>query len=170
MFALGLVLNIIGIGVFCWAIFSLTVYALPLFVAANVGLATFNGGAGVVGALLVGSAAAGLTLISGQLAFAAARSVLLRGIVAAIFLVPAGIAGHHGALALSQLVVPSPLWREAFAWVGVVFICGAAWTRLAVFSVPCPSPGSAERGQSQPDLATTTGEGLSARLGGVRSQ
>jgi hypothetical protein len=159
MFALGLVLNIIGIGAFCWAIFSLTVYALPLFVAANVGLATFNGGAGVVGALLVGSAAAGLTLISGQLAFAAARSALLRGIVAAIFLVPAGVAGYHGALALSRLVVPSPLWRQAFAWIGVVIICGAAWTRLAVFAAPRPLQGSAERGQPQPNLTTATGEG-----------
>jgi len=32
MFALGLLLNIAGIGVFCWLIFTLAVYALPFFV------------------------------------------------------------------------------------------------------------------------------------------
>jgi hypothetical protein len=30
MLALGLLLNIAGIGVFCWLIFTLAVYALPL--------------------------------------------------------------------------------------------------------------------------------------------
>jgi hypothetical protein len=33
MLALGLVLNTVGIGSFCWLIFALAVYALPFFVA-----------------------------------------------------------------------------------------------------------------------------------------
>ena len=33
MLALGLLLNIAGIGLFCWLIFTLAVYALPFFVA-----------------------------------------------------------------------------------------------------------------------------------------
>ncbi|MGY3442798.1 hypothetical protein [Bradyrhizobium sp. USDA 4473] len=33
MLAIGLVLNTLGIGLFCWAIFTLAVYALPFFVA-----------------------------------------------------------------------------------------------------------------------------------------
>jgi hypothetical protein len=159
MLALGLALNIVGIGAFCWAIFALTIYAFPLFVAASVGLAAFNSGAGVLGALIVGSAVAGLTLAFGQLAFAAARSLVLRGVIAALFLIPASVAGYNASLALSQLVVPSPLWREAFAWIGVVVICGAAWTRLAVFATPRPLSGSAEGGHSQRDLAATTGKG-----------
>ena len=32
MLALGLVLNIAGVGLFCWLIFTLAVYALPFFV------------------------------------------------------------------------------------------------------------------------------------------
>jgi len=32
MLALGLLLNFAGIGLFCWLIFTLAVYALPFFV------------------------------------------------------------------------------------------------------------------------------------------
>ena len=35
MLALGLVLNTVGIGLFCWLIFTLAVYALPFFVAVS---------------------------------------------------------------------------------------------------------------------------------------
>ena len=60
MLALGLVLNTVGIGLFCWLIFALAVYALPFFVAVSVGMLAFHSGAGVVGALLVGIAAGAL--------------------------------------------------------------------------------------------------------------
>ncbi|CKZ82940.1 MAG: hypothetical protein ACJAVZ_001304 [Afipia broomeae] len=32
MFTIGIVLNLTGLGVFCWLLFSAAVYALPLFV------------------------------------------------------------------------------------------------------------------------------------------
>ena len=38
MLVLGLLLNTVGIGLFCWLIFTLAVYALPLFVAVSVGI------------------------------------------------------------------------------------------------------------------------------------
>ena len=31
MLALGIVLNIIGLGVFCWVLYTLAIYALPFF-------------------------------------------------------------------------------------------------------------------------------------------
>jgi hypothetical protein len=49
MLALGLVLNTVGIGLFCWLIFTLAVYALPFFVAINAGIWAFHSGAGVLG-------------------------------------------------------------------------------------------------------------------------
>ena len=58
MLAIGLILSIFGIGLFCWLIFALAVYALPFFVGLTVGMAAFHSGAGVIGALLVGSSAA----------------------------------------------------------------------------------------------------------------
>ena len=51
MLALGLVLNTVGIGLFCWLIFALAVYAVPFFVAVSIGMLTFHSGAGVIGAL-----------------------------------------------------------------------------------------------------------------------
>ena len=62
MLVLGLLLNMFGIGLFCWLIFTLAVYALPFFVGLTAGMAAFHGGAGVLGAPLVGIAAGALTL------------------------------------------------------------------------------------------------------------
>ena len=60
MLALGLVLNTVGIGLFCWLIFTLAVYALPFFVAIDASACRpLHSGAGVLGAPLVGIAAGG---------------------------------------------------------------------------------------------------------------
>ena len=57
---LDFVLNTVGIGLFCWLIFTLAVYALPFFVAVNAGMSAFHSGAGILGAPLVGIAAGGM--------------------------------------------------------------------------------------------------------------
>ncbi|QOZ24252.1 hypothetical protein [Bradyrhizobium sp. CCBAU 51753] len=132
--ALGLVLNALGIGLFCWAVFALAVYALPFFVALNCGMIAFHGGAGVIGALLVAIAAGVLTFAVGETTFAASRSVALRVMIATIFAVPAAIAGYNVVLALSQLGVPSLAWREAFACLGAFCVGGTTWTRLTVLA------------------------------------
>ena len=138
MLALGLVLNTVGIGLFCWLIFTLAVYALPFFVAVSAGLMAYQSGAGILGAPLVGIAAGGVTLAVGQTAFAIARFSILRAAIAAVFAVPAAIAGYHVVFAMSQLGMPSLAWREVFACLGAVFIGGTALTRLAVFAEPRP--------------------------------
>ncbi|TYO63371.1 hypothetical protein FXV83_27865 [Bradyrhizobium hipponense] len=150
MLALGLVLNTLGIGLFCWAIFALAVYALPFFVALRVG---------VVGALLIGIASGALTLAAGQVAVAVSRSLTLRVAIATAFVVPAAIAGYHLVLALSQIGVPSLAWREAFACLGAVCIGGTAWARLTVFAETSPfeSAGVAEK-MPQPVLTAATHE------------
>ena len=160
MLALGLVLNTVGIGLFCWLIFALAVYALPFFVAVSVGIMAFHGGAGVVGALLIGIAAGALTLAIGQTAFAIGRSPILRATIAAVFAVPAAIAGYHVVLAMSQIGVPSLAWREVFACLGAVFIGGTAWTRLAVFAEPRPlESGRVVRSTPPTVLTTATRDG-----------
>lgn len=134
MLALGLVLNTLGIGLFCWAIFALAVYALPFFVALSIGMTALQSGAGVVGALLIGTAGGALTLGFAQTAVAITRSLTLRIAIATAFAVPAAVAGHHLILAVSQIGVPSPAWREVFACLGAVCIGGTAWTRLTAFA------------------------------------
>ncbi|MCK1479459.1 hypothetical protein IVB27_33130 [Bradyrhizobium sp. 197] len=133
-----LVLNTFGIGLFCWLILALAVYALPFFVALSVGMLAFRDGAGVVGALLIGISSGALTLAAGQVAVAVSRSLTLRVAIASVFAIPAAIAGYHVMFALSQLGVPSPVWREAFACVGAVCIGGTAWARLTVFAKTRP--------------------------------
>jgi hypothetical protein len=78
MLALGLLLNTVGIGLFCWLIFTLAVHTLPFFVAINAGILAFHSGAGVLGALIVAVAAGGMSLAIAQIAFAMTRSLTFR--------------------------------------------------------------------------------------------
>ncbi|MET4043813.1 MFS family permease [Bradyrhizobium sp. RT6a] len=154
MLALGLVLNTLGIGLFCWAIFALAVYALPFFVALNVGMLAFRDGAGVFGALLIGIASGALTLAVSQVAVANTRSLALRVAIATAFAVPAAIAGYHVVFALSQIGVPSLAWREAFAGLGAVCVGVTAWMRLIVFAETRP-PESAKVAEEMPQPILT---------------
>jgi hypothetical protein len=159
MLVIGLILSIFGIGFLCWLIFTLAVYALPFFVGLTAGMAAFHGGAGVIGALLVGIVVGAVTLGIGQIAFAVVRPLPLRAAIAAAFAIPAAIAGYHAVLGLSQIGVPSLFWREVFAWIGAIFIGGTAWARMAIFADPLPlRPGRASQNESQPTLTAATRE------------
>ena len=159
MLVIGLILSVFGIGLFCWLIFTLAVYALPFFVGLTAGMAAFHSGAGVIGTLLVGIVVGALTLGVGQIAFAVARPLLLRAAIAAAFAIPAAIAGYHAVLGLSQIGVPSLLWREVSAWIGAILIGGTAWARMTVFAEPLPlQPGGASQNEPQPLLTTATRE------------
>ncbi|XSC47589.1 hypothetical protein ACF1BQ_020415 [Bradyrhizobium sp. RDT10] len=160
MLALGLVLNTLGIGLFCWAIFALAVYALPFLVALSIGMTALQGGAGVVSALLIGTAGGALTLVLGQTAVAITRSLTLRVAIATAFAVPAAVAGYHVVFALSQVGASSPAWCEVFACVGALCVGGTAWMRLTTFAEirPCESAGVVEK-PSQPILTAATREG-----------
>src|SRR5579872_5609240 len=159
MLVIGLILSMFGIGLFCWLIFTLAVYALPFFVGLTAGIAAFHGGAGVIGALLVGVVAGALTLGVGQIAFAVVRPLPLRAAIAAAFAIPAAIAGYYAVLGLSQIGVPSLIWREVFAWIGAIIIGGTAWARMTVFAEPRPlRPGGAPQDEPQPLLTAATRE------------
>jgi hypothetical protein len=138
MLALGLILSFFGISLFCWMIFTLTVYALPFFVGLTAGMAALHNGAGILGAFLAGIVVGALTLSVGQVAFARVRLIPLRAAIATAFVIPAAIAGHHAVLGLSQIGVPSPFWREAFAWVSAIVIGCTAWARMTVLAEPLP--------------------------------
>ena len=113
-----------------------------------------HGGAGILGAPVVGIAAGGMTLAIGQTAFAMTRSVITRAIVAALFAVPATLAGYQLVFAMSQIGVPSLAWREIFACLGALFIGGTAWTRLTIFTEARPlSSGREARNDPKPVLS-----------------
>jgi hypothetical protein len=138
MLALGLVLNTLGIGLFCWAIFALAVYALPFFVALSIGMTSLQSGGGVAGALLIGTTGGALTLVLGQTAVVVTRSLTLHIVIATAFAVPAAVAGYHLVFALSQIGVSSMAWREVLAFLGAICVGGTAWTRLTIFAEAHP--------------------------------
>ena len=146
MLVIGLVLSVVGIGFFCWLLFTLAVYALPFFAGMTAGLAAFHSGSGVIGALIVAVLAGGATLAIGQIAFATVRTPLIRAAIALLYAVPAAIAGYHATFGLAHIGVPSEGWREAFAIVGAVLVGGTAWARMSLF-VP-PHVGRQSRGRS----------------------
>jgi hypothetical protein len=150
MLALGILFNTFGIGLFCWLIFTLAIYALPFFVAVSAGIIAFHSGAGFLGAPIIGIAAAAVTLTIGQTAFANARSLILRTAIAASFAIPAALSGYHVVLVMSQIGVPSIVWRQVFACLGAAFIGGTAWLRLTV---------SAERRPPQRKLTAVARQG-----------
>ncbi|MDA9443355.1 hypothetical protein XH98_30575 [Bradyrhizobium sp. CCBAU 51745] len=160
MLAIGLVLNTLGVGLFCWAIFALAVYALPFFVALSIGMTAFQNGAGVFSAMLIGTAGGVLTLAVGQAAVAITRSLTLRIAIATAFAVPAAVAGYQVAFALSQIGMPSLAWREILACLGAVCVGGTTWTRLTAFAEPRPLElaGLVEN-PSHPVLPVATREG-----------
>jgi hypothetical protein len=84
MLIIGVLLNIVGLGVFCWALFALAIHALPFFVGMTAAIYTYQTGTGPFGAILVGFIAAGFALVLGQYAFSVAHGPVLRLSLAAI--------------------------------------------------------------------------------------
>jgi len=58
MLIIGILLNIAGLGLFCWALFALAVYAVPFFVGTTAGFYLFQAGTGPFGAIAIGFVAA----------------------------------------------------------------------------------------------------------------
>jgi hypothetical protein len=154
MLALGLLLNTVGLGVICWLIFTLAVYVLPFFVAMHAGFWAYHSGAGLLGTPVVAVAAGGVTLALAQIAFAMTQSMILRAAIAALFTLPATLAGYHVALAMAQFGVPSPVWQHVFACLGAVFIGGTTWTRLTVFTEPRPRDSNVAMGSDPQPVLT----------------
>jgi len=131
MIILGIVLAITGIGFLCWLLFTLAVYALPIFAGLTAGLAAYHSGAGVVGAIIVAIFAGGATFAVAQVAFARARRPLVRAAIGLLYSAPAAIAGYEATLGLARITIPSEGWRQTIAVVGALLVAGSAWARLA---------------------------------------
>ena len=71
------------------------VYALPFLAGLTAGLAAFQGGSGLIGALIVGALIGAAILAIGQVAFATARTPLIRISIGLVYAVPAAVAGYQ---------------------------------------------------------------------------
>ncbi len=135
MIATGILLSIVGLGFFCWLLFTLAIYALPSFAGLAGGLAAFHSGAGAVGAITVGLLVGGAILALGQVVFAATR-MPLRAIVGLVYAVPAAVVGYQASFALAGLGMPGSVWQGAFAVIGAVVSGCTAFSRLALLAPP----------------------------------
>jgi len=131
MLAIGIVLNIIGLGFFCWVLFTLAIYALPVFVGMSAGLYVHDAVVGPIGAIVLGLLTAASVLVIGQIVFSIVRTPALRIIVALAFAIPAALAGYYTTFGLSGLTMTSDLLRQGFAVAGAVAVGATAWLRLA---------------------------------------
>jgi hypothetical protein len=157
MLIIGVLLKIVGLGIFCWALFALASYALPFFVAITAGIYTYQTGAGPFGAIVVGFVTAGFTLVVGQFAVSLARSRIVSLVIGLLFAVPAARAGYDVTLALAHLGIPSEWWRESFALVGAIAVGGTAWANVSMQTGTTLRPGAALSPIQPPNGATTTG-------------
>ncbi len=129
---LAIVLGVFGLGFLCWLLFTLAIYALPFLAGLTAGLAAFDSGGGVVGALIVGFLAGGATLALGQIGFVTTRT-LIRAIIGLLYAVPATVAGYQVSFALAGIGMSTGGWQTAFAVVGAILSGVTAFSRMTLF-------------------------------------
>lgn len=134
MIILGMFLCIAAIGILCWLLFTLAIFALPLFVGVSAGTWAFNTGAGWLGAILVGSLAAGLTLGVGQILLGVISPMWAKLAIAMVFVAPAIVAGYYATHGIAKHMMPSEIWQIVFSVTGAVAVGVTAFLRVAGMS------------------------------------
>ncbi|MBY3260281.1 hypothetical protein HFO15_01160 [Rhizobium laguerreae] len=140
MIILGILASLAAIGLLCWLLFTLAVFALPAFVGVTAGVWAHGTGAGIPGAVLVGTVAAALTLATGHLLITFVRPMWLKLIVAIAFVAPAAVAGFHATHGIVKHLMPSEGWQITFSIIGAIAVGITAFVRVAgMAAAPAPS-------------------------------
>lgn len=145
MIVLGILLSIAAIGFFCWLLFTLAVFALPVFAGVAAGGWAYHTGAGWLGAILIGLVASGLTLGLGQLLLGLVRPLWARLLIALAFVAPAAIAGYHATHGIVKHTMPSETWQLVFSVVGAIAVGVTAFARVTGMAATAPSTQSPAR-------------------------
>ena len=136
MIIIGIILSVFAIAFFCWLLFTLALYALPVFVALTTGFAAFHHGYGAGSAGVIALVAGGTTLLIGQVVLSVTRTPLLRAGIALTFALPAGIAGYYASLGIAHLCVGAGALSTSLAMIGAALVFGTAWMRMTVYGPP----------------------------------
>jgi hypothetical protein len=139
-------LVIVGIGFFCWLLFTLAIFALPCFVGLTIAIWGFHTGAGVLGGIVVGLVAGSVTFGIGQLALAFVPWTWLRLLIIPLYVAPATVAGYSATHGIAQMAMPSPTWQTIFAIVGAIAVSITAFTRFTGIAAPGPAGQGLARG------------------------
>ncbi len=140
MIILAILASLAAIGLLCWLLFTLAVFALPAFVGVTAGAWAHGTGAGIPGAVLIGAVAAVITLAAGHLLITFIRPMWLKLIVAIAFVAPAAIAGFHAMHGIVKHLMPSEGWQITFSVIGAIAVGITAFVRIAGMAAgPGPS-------------------------------
>lgn len=140
MIFIGILLSIAVIGFLCWLLFTLAVFALPLFAGITAGTWAYVIGAGWLG-VVVGLAAAGLPYALGQFLFTIVRPIWARLLIAAVFVIPAVAAGFHATHGIVKHTMTSQTWQMVFSIIGAGVVGIVAFVRIAERKAFRPSDG-----------------------------
>lgn len=139
MIILAILASLAAIGMLCWLLFTLAVFALPALAGITAGVWAHQTGAGILGAIAIGLIAAGGTLIIGQLLLAVRRPMWLKILVALAFVAPAAIAGFHATHGIVMHTMPSETWQIVFSVIGGVAVGITAFVKMTAMASPGPS-------------------------------
>ncbi|MBY3313862.1 hypothetical protein [Rhizobium laguerreae] len=131
MIIFAILASLAAIGLLCWLLFTLAVFALPAFVGVTAGAWAHGTGAGIPGTVLLGAAAAALTLAAGHLLITFVRPMWLKLLVAAAFVAPAATAGFHATHGIVKHLMPSEGWQITFSVIGAIAVGITAFIRVA---------------------------------------
>ncbi|WP_026784618.1 hypothetical protein [Pleomorphomonas koreensis] len=131
MILLGIFISIAAIGVFCWLLFTLAVFALPFFAGISAGVWAYHTGADWLGAIVVGVIGGGLMLGIGQFLLLMVRPMWAKLAIVLIFVAPAAIAGYHAVHGIVKHTMPSETWQIVFSIIGAVVVGITAFLRVA---------------------------------------
>ena len=131
MIILAILASLAAMGLLCWLLFTLAVFALPAFVGFAAGAWAHGTGAGIPGAILVGMVAAAATFAVGQFLITFARPMWLKLGVAIIFVAPAAVAGFHATHGIVKHLMPPDAWQITFSIIGAIAVGVTAFVRVA---------------------------------------
>ena len=141
MIFIGILLSMATIAFLCWLLFTLAVFALPLFAGITAGTWAYGTGAGWLSDILVGFAAATLTFGLGRFLLATVRPIWSRLLIAAAFVVPAAAAGFHATHGIVKHTMPSQTWQMVFSIIGAGVVGIVAFVRITGRKAFGPSDG-----------------------------
>ena len=145
MIFIGILSSIAAIGVLCWLLFTLAVFALPAFIGVTLGAWAHGTGAGFPGAVLVGAVAATITLAAGCLLITFVRPMWLKLTVAAAFVAPAAIAGFHATHGIIRHLMPSDGWQITLSVIGAIAVAMTAFVRVTGMAAAPARPAGISR-------------------------
>ena len=132
----GIVLSVVGVGFFCWLLFTLAVYALPFFTGLTRPSPPSKSARVSSARLSLAFSPAAQPWRSDRSPSQRRRTPRIRAAIALLYAAPAAIAGYHAALGLALIAVPSEGCRDAFAVVGAILVGATAFARMSLFVPP----------------------------------